>query len=126
MAETDMVTQQEFKGRKELCNERNTTTNARLRSIDERLDRAALNLEKTAEILNRMSETQDDHEQRIRGAERCGATISQVEETIQDHEERLRNIEQRRGNWLDKIITAAIGVVVTIVVGILLYGKITQ
>ncbi len=124
MASQEMVTQQEFKGRKDLCDERNVRSNARLRLIEDQLTRASSNLDKSAEIMNRISETQEDHEQRIRGIEKSGVTAEQIEQTTQDHEKRLREIEGRRGNWVDKIIGAALVAVITIVVGILIYGKI--
>jgi len=73
--------------------------------------------------MNRISETQEDHEQRLRGIERSGVAAEQIEQTTQDHEKRLREIECRRGNWMDKIIGAALVAIVTIVVGVLIYGK---
>ena len=122
MAE-EFVTQQVYKGRKELCDERDKRASSRLRTIEEQLSRASTSIAQSAEIMNRISETQEDHEQRIRGIERTGATAEQMELATQDHEKRLREIECRRGNWLDKIIGAALVAIVTIVVGVLVYGK---
>lgn len=119
----EFVTQQEYKGRKELCDERDKRSSSRLRTIEEQLSRASTSIAQSAEILNRISETQEDHEQRLRGIERSGVAAEQIEQTTQDHEKRLREIECRRGNWLDKIIGAALIAIVTIVVGILIYGK---
>ncbi len=120
----EAVTQQEFIGRKQLCDERDKRSSKRFCQIEEKLSEAALNIARSAEILNRISETQEDHEQRIRDIEKTGATTEQIEQTARDHEARLREIESKGGKWFDKIATAVAATIITALVGILIYGQV--
>ncbi len=89
MAEQENVSQQEFKGRKELCDERFRRDNTRLRDTEDKLDKVATNLSQITEIIKRNTEGQEDHEKR------------------------LRVIELKGGKWLDKIVAIVLTAVLT-------------
>lgn len=99
MVDQEYLTQQEFKGRKELCDERFRRDNTRLRDTEEKLDKVATNLSQITEIIKRNTEGQEDHEKR------------------------LRAIELKGGQWFDKIITIALTVAITALLTLLLTGK---
>ena len=111
MTEAANVTQQEFCGRKQLCDEREKRTSARLRQTEEQLTIASKNLAQSTEILNRMSQTQEDHEHRLREIEANGG-YEKIAKDQEDHEQRLRVIESRGGKWFDKIISGVISAAV--------------
>lgn len=94
----DMVSKQEFCGRKELCDERFRRDNTRLKDTEEALDRVSTTLTQIAEIIKQSTQGQADHEAR------------------------LRVIEARGGQWLDKLIAVALGAVVTAFVAYILTG----
>lgn len=121
MATSEPVTQQEFVGRNKLCDEREKRTNARLRQTEEQLSLASENLVKTTEILNRISTTQADHENRLREIEASGG-YEKITQEQEDHEQRLRAIESRGGKWLDKIISGVIGAAVAAFMAYIIYG----
>jgi len=106
MADT-YVLQQEFAGRKQLCDEREKRTNTRLRQTEEQLAIASQNLAQSTEVLNRISHTQEDHENRLREIEANGG-YEKLSKDQEDHESRIRAIEARGGKWFDKIIAALI------------------
>jgi len=99
MADQEYLTQQEFKGRKELCDERFRRDNTRLRDTEEKLDKVATNLSQITEIIKRNTEGQEDHEKR------------------------LRAIELKGGKWLDKIIAVALGAAITAIITLVFTGK---
>lgn len=122
MAEaTGSVLQQEFAGRKQLCDEREKRTSARLRQTEEQLSIASQNLAKTTEIMNWISETQKDHESRLRDIE-AGGGVENITKEQEDHEIRIRAIESRGGQWLDKIISGVIGAAVAAFMAYIIYG----
>ncbi len=98
MAEPEHVTQQEFRWRKELCDERFRRDNTRLRDTEEKLDEVARNLSEATAIIKHAAEGQADHEKR------------------------LRTIELKGGKWLDKIIAAAMAAAITAIVTLALTG----
>jgi len=121
MAAVEPVTQQEFVGRNKLCDEREKRSNARLRQTEEQLSIASTNLAKTTEVLNRISNTQADHENRLREIE-AGGGYEKMAEEQEDHEKRLRSIESRGGQWLDKILSGVIGAAVAAFMAYIIYG----
>lgn len=124
MAEsTATVLQQEFAGRKQLCDEREKRTNARLRQTEEQLANAAQNLAQSTEVLNRISNTQEDHENRLREIEANGGYEKLCKEQ-EDHEKRIREIELRGGKWFDKIISGVIGAAVAAFMAYIILGGI--
>lgn len=120
MAEV-LVTQQEFVGRKQLCDEREKRTSARLRQTEEQLSIASKNLAQSTEVLNRISNTQEDHEHRLREIEASGG-FEKITEEQEDHEQRLRAIEARGGKWFDKIISGVIGAAVAAFMAYIMFG----
>ena len=121
MATSEPVTQQEFVGRNKLCDEREKRTNARLRQTEEQLSIASRNLAQTTEVLNWISNTQKDHENRLRDIEANGGYEEMAKEQ-EDHEQRLRAMESRGGKWLDKIISGVIGAAVAAFMAYIIYG----
>lgn len=106
MAESATVTRQEFVGHRELCNERETRTNARMRLVESSLAEATQNLAKATATLDRISAGQEDHETRLREIESSG--VKQSGERQEDHEARLRALEGRGGKWMDILIGAGL------------------
>lgn len=124
MAESVPVSRQEFLGRRELCDERETRTNARMRIVENSLAKATQNLDRATATLDRISDGQEDHEKRLREIESSG--VKQAGESQKDHESRLRALEGRGGKWMDILIgaalTAVVGGLVAIVIGLLKQG----
>lgn len=88
MEQAQNVTQQEFKGRKELCDERFKRDGKRISDAETGLDRLTTLVTEIAGIVK--TNTQSN----------------------KDHEERIRAIESRGGKWFDKIMMAILGAVV--------------
>lgn len=96
MDQNGNVSQEVFKGRKELCDERFARDKKRLEITEEGLDRLTALVTELAGIVKANTE---------RGA---------------DHETRIRDMESKGGKWFDKIIAAAIGAAVTGIIAYLL------
>ena len=82
------VTQNEFNGRKNVCDERFARDKERINGCETALDRLAGLV-----------------------AELTGIVRANTESNA-DHEKRLRTLESRGGQWLDKIIAGVLGALV--------------
>lgn len=90
------VSSHEFNGRKELCDERFRRDNKRIGDAEDGLDRLTTLVTELAGIVKANTESNADHEKR------------------------LRAIESRGGQWLDKILAAGIGAVIAALVSFLI------
>ena len=92
------ISQHEFVGRKELCDERFARDKKRISDAEDGLDRLTTLVTELAGIVKANTESNADHEKRIRA------------------------IESRGGQWLDKIIAGVIGAAVAAFVAYIITG----
>lgn len=131
MEQPESVMQQEFKGRKELCDERFKRDNTRIGRLETNLEKLTALVTKTAEIQSANIKDTGDNEDRIKkvetNLEALTVLVTKVAEIqnsaakdTEDHENRLRAIEAKGGKWFDTIIAAALGALVAGVIAYLL------
>ena len=76
----------------------------------ERMGRDKERLDKSEELLHKVSECQIE----------MASMVKAHEDKLANHEKRIDEIERRPANWLDKIIAGVISAVVAFLVGVVL------